>query len=130
MITENIMKIKNLRKEKELITQEMNEQTRPIKTNLDEIPSILEKLRKVANQKYKDNIKIFVFIVVYMYSPKSCLYEIDKRIRMGVRRRIAKQLCMSSSNVSLLFGDAKVLFEKHCGFKAETERVYALLLSE
>ena len=72
------MKIKNLRKEKELITQEMNEQTRPMKTNLDEIPSILEKLRKVANQKYKDNIKIFVFIVVYMYSPKSCLYEIDK----------------------------------------------------
>lgn len=130
MIAEKITKIKTLSREKELIMQEMNEQTRPVKTNLDDIPSVFEKFKSVANPDYRDNIKIFVFIVVYMYSPKSCLYERNERIGRGVRRRIAKQLGMSSSNVSLLFSDAKVLFDKHRGFKAETERVYALLLSE
>lgn len=34
------MKIKNLRKEKELITQEMNEQTRPMKKQTNIISSL------------------------------------------------------------------------------------------
>lgn len=127
MIAEKITKIKTLRREKELIMQEMNEQTRPVKTNLDDIPSVFEKFKSVANPDYRDNIKIFIFLVFYMYSPVSC---IGRSVRGGVRRRIAKLLKVTNSSVSQQFSDAKVLFDKHRGFKAETERVYALLLSE
>lgn len=127
MITEKITKIKSLCKEKELIMQEMNEQTRPVKTNLEEIPSVFEKFKCVANPDCKDNIKIFIFLVFYMYSPASC---VGRSVRGGVRRKIAQLLQVTNSSVSQQFSDAKVLFDKHRGFKAETERVYALLLSE
>ena len=127
MIAEKITKIKTLRREKELIMQEMNEQTRPVKANLDDIPSVFEKFKSVANPDYRDNIKIFIFLVFYMYSPVSC---IGRSVRGGVRRRIAKLLQVTNSSVSQQFSDAKVLFDKHRGFKAETERIYALLLSE
>ena len=127
MIAEKITKIKTLRREKELIMQEMNEQTRPVKTNLDYIPYVVKKCKSVANPNYRDNIKIFIFLVFYMYSPVSC---IGRSVRGGVRRRIAKLLKVTNSSVSQQFSDAKVLFDKHRGFKAETERIYALLLSE
>lgn len=126
MITEKIQKIKFLREQKELIMREELEQTRPVRTDLDMIPVFFEKFKEAANPKNKDNIKIFVYLMFFMYSPASC---VGRGVRGGVRRNIAKLLQVSNCNVSVQFSDAKVLFNSHKGFQAEAERLYQHILS-
>lgn len=124
-ITEKIKQIKQLRAQKNHFIRLEYENTRPIKENLGEIAHIYESFSKIANPKCKDNTKIFVLLVFFMYSPASLL---NKRIcRGGVRREIGKVLGLSNSAITKHFVDAKSLLLNHKGFREETERVYDAL---
>lgn len=126
-ITERVTVLKSLREQKERIIREELDRTRPACSNLDLIPVYYEKFMSVANKNYKDNTKIFVFLIFFLYSPASC---VRRGVRGGVRSRIAKLLNVSNAAVSIQFSDAKILFDKHRGFRAETERLYQLIMKE
>lgn len=126
-ITESVLTIKTLREQKEHIIKEEIESTRPECTNLELIPLYYKRFLELSNEKNKDNTKIFVFLIFFLYSPASC---VGRGVRGGVRKRIARLLNVSNAAVSVQFSDAKVLFEKHKGFRAETERIYQLLVSD
>ena len=124
-ITEKIRQIKCLREQKNVAIKMEYNGTRPMKEDLGEITHIYEAFKRVANPKCKDNTKIFVLLVFFMYSPVSFL---NKRIcRGGVRREIAKVLGLSNSAVTIYFGDAKSLLLNHKGFRDEAQRLFELL---
>ena len=124
-ISEKINQIKEFREQKNSAFRKEYEYTRPMKDDLVEIARVYEKFKKVCNPQCKDNTKIFVLIIFFMYSPASL---INKRIvRGGVRREIGKVLGLSNSSVTKHFADAKSLLFNHKGFRGETERVFALL---
>ena len=124
-ITEKIRQIRQLREQKNQLIRLEYENTRPLKEDLGEIAHIYDVFMQVADPKYKDNTKIFVLLVFFMYSPVSLL---NKRIRRGgVRREIGKVLGVSNSVVTMYFGDAMSLLFNHKGFRDEAERVYKAL---
>lgn len=124
-ITEKIRVIRLLREQKNIAVYAEYNGTRPIKDNLGEIAHIFDRFKAVADPTCRDNTKIFVLLVFFMYSPMSFL---DKRIcRGGVRKEIAKVLGLSNSAVTKHFGDAKSLLFNHKGFRDEAERVYTRL---
>ena len=127
-ITEKIKQIKQLREQKNLAIRAEYNSTRPMKEDLGEITHIYEAFKKVANPKCKDNTKIFVFIIFFMYSPVSLF---NKRIcRGGVRREIGKVLGLSNSAITKHFVDAKSLMINHKGFRDEAERIYSQLQTD
>lgn len=96
--------------------------TRPQKEDLSEIGHIYEVFQQIAEPNCKDNTKIFVLIIFFLYSPVSLL---NGRIcRGGVRREIGKVLGLSNSAVTKHFVDAKSLILYHKGFRDEAERIY------
>lgn len=124
-ITEKIRQIRQLREQKNQLIRLEYENTRPLKEDLGEIAHIYDVFMQVADPKYKDNTKIFVLLVFFLYSPVSLL---NKRIRRGgVRREIGKVLGMSNSAVTMHFADARSLMFNHKGFREEAERVYGIL---
>ena len=124
-ITEKIRQIRYLREQKLTAIHAEHNNTRPMKHDLSEIAQIYKTFQGVANPECKDNTKIFVLLVFFMYSPVSFL---NKRIcRGGVRREIAKVLGISNSAVTIYFSDAKSLLFNHRGFRDETQRVFDLL---
>lgn len=125
MITEKIYQIRELRQQKNLAIKAEYDGTRPLKQDLKEIASIYDKFKQIANPMCKENTKIFILIVFFMYSPSSFVNQ--KILRGGVRREVAKVLGLTNSAVSMYFGDAKSLILNHRGFRDETERVYSLL---
>ena len=126
MIKEQLQTISIVRKKKRLILEEEFVNTRPVETDLSKIPYYYQKFNEIANPDNRDNIKMFVFIVFFMYSPVSC---IRRCVRGNIRKEIAKLLRVGNAAVSAQFGDAKVLFAKHKGFQQETERIYNALRS-
>ena len=124
-ITEKIRQIRQLREQKNQLIRLEYENTRPLKEDLGEIAHIYDVFMQVADPKYKDNTKIFVLLVFFLYSPVSLL---NKRIRRGgVRREIGKVLGMSNSAVTMHFADARSLMFNHKGFRDEAERIYGQL---
>lgn len=124
-ITEKIKQIKQLREQKNLAIRAEYNSTRPTKEDLGEIAHIYEAFKQIANPRCKDNTKIFVLLIFFMYSPVSLL---NKRIcRGGVRREIGKVLGMSNSAITKHFVDAKSLMLNHKGFRDEAERIYGKL---
>lgn len=124
-ITEKIKQIKQLREQKNLAIRAEYNSTRPTKEDLGEIAHIYEAFKQIANPRCKDNTKIFVLLIFFMYSPVSLL---NKRIyRGGVRREIGKVLGLSNSAITKHFVDAKSLMLNYKGFRDEAERIYGQL---
>lgn len=124
-ITEKIKQIKQLREQKNLAIRAEYNSTRPTKEDLGEITHIYEAFKQIANPRCKDNTKIFVLLIFFMYSPVSLL---NNRIcRSGVRREIGKVLGLSNSAITKHFVDAKSLMLNHKGFRDEAERIYGQL---
>lgn len=124
-ITEKIKQIKQLREQKNLAIRAEYNCTRPTKEDLGEIAHIYEAFKQIANPRCKDNTKIFVLLIFFMYSPVSLL---NNRIcRGGVRREIGKVLGLSNSAITKHFVDAKSLMFNHKGFRDEAERIYGQL---
>ncbi|MBR4533906.1 MAG: hypothetical protein IKO85_05115 [Bacteroidaceae bacterium] len=124
-IKENINQIRALHAKKNILARQEREALRPMKTDCAEIASICQRFKEVANPKYKDNSRIFVFIVIYMYSPSSIISGAIRR--NGVRNEIAKVLGVRKPAVTRYFGDAKSLFLNHIGFRNEAERIFQLI---
>lgn len=119
------MQIRQLREQRNLAIRAEYTSTRPLKNDLGEIVDIYAKFQSVADPACKDNVKIFVLLIFFMYSPVSL---VNKRIcRGGVRREIGKVLGLSNSAVTKHFADAKSLMVNHRGFREDAERVYAAL---
>lgn len=126
-ITEKIKQIKQLREQKNLAIRAEYNSTRPTKEDLGEIAHIYDAFKQISNPRCKDNTKIFVLLIFFMYSPVSLL---NKRIcRSGVRREIGKVLGLSNSAITKHFVDAKSLMLNHKGFRDEAERIYGQLLT-
>ena len=124
-ITEKIKQIKQFREQKNLAIRAEYNSTKPTKEDLGEIAHIYETFKQIANPRCKDNTKIFVLLIFFMYSPVSLL---NKRIcRGGVRREIGKVLGLSNSAITKHFVDAKSLMLNHKGFRDEAERIYGQL---
>lgn len=114
-----------LREQKNLAIMAEYSNTRPMKDDLGEIKAIYGKFLEVANPMCRDNTKIFVLIIFFMYSPVSL---VNKRIcRGGVRREIGRVLGLSNSAVTKYFADAKSLLFNHKGFRNEAEGAYQRL---
>lgn len=128
MITEKIQKILSLRQLKNIAIKNEEEFTRPMKSDLSEIPHLYQRFNEVCNPERKDNKSLFVAIVVYLYCPVSFVDNYIKR--KGVRKGIAKVFGLSNCSVSVYFGNAKSLILNHRGFRKEVERVYNLLMGE
>ena len=127
MIAERLGKIKSLRHQKEVIVREERLSSEPLNDDVDKIPCYYERFNGIASPSNKDNVKIFVYLIYFIYSPASC---IGRGLRGPVRRKVAEVLNISCSAVSMQFSYAKVLFDKHRGFRAETEKIYDRLVSE
>lgn len=126
-ITEKVHQIRELRQRKNIATQAEIINTRPSKVDIEEIPSIFNKFKGVADPRNKENKRIFVFIVYFLYSPVSIL---NKTARRGaVRKKIAEVLGISPQAVTQYFGDSKFLFLNHEPFRKEVERIYPLIAS-
>ncbi len=124
-ITEKIKQIKALREQKNLAIRAEYNSTRPMMQDLGDIAHLYDKFKQVANPRCKDNTKIFVLLIFFMYSPVSLL---NKRIcRGGVRREIGKVLGLSNSAITKHFVDAKSLMLNHKGFREEAERCFELV---
>lgn len=124
-IADKIRQIRWLRKQTELAAIEERKQTQPTKTDLGEISHIYEAFLRVANPKNRDNTKIFILLVFFMYSPASFLN--CRMCKGGVRRELARVLGLSKNAISIYFGDAKSLLFNHKGFREETQKLYNTL---
>jgi hypothetical protein len=124
-ITEKVRQIRELHQRKVLAIKAEYENSRPVKTDLGEILSLYARFKDVASPKCKDNTKIFVLLVFFMYNPTSL---VNKRLcRSNVRREIAKVLGLGVSTITKHFIDARSLFLNHVGFRNEAERLYQLI---
>lgn len=128
MIQEKLQAISIVLDKKQQVINEEKICARPLETDLNKIPQYYLDFKTISNPENKYNTRIFVFIMFYMYTPSAC---VDKqKVKVGVRKTIAKLLRISGPTISQLFGDAKVLFAKHRRFRNETERIYSALLSK
>lgn len=119
--------IRNLHQKIIIAIQYESKETQPIKTDVTEIPLILEKFHSVCNPTYKDNMNVFIFCVLWMYCPMSF---ISGKLTYGkVRRALSNTLEISSSAVSKKFVIIKSLIFNHKGFRSEVDRVLELLLA-
>lgn len=99
--------------------------TKPLKSDIEEIPSLYARFQDVCNPVCKDNVKIFVLLVFFIYDPVSLL---SKRMPRGkVRKKLGDVLGISGSAVTRHFADAKSLFNHHKGFRDEAERMFSAL---
>lgn len=126
MIAEKIRQIKDLRQRKNMAISAEYESTRPEKSDLSEIPSLFERFNEVKKPECKDNTKIFVMLMFFLYSPQSFIN--NQSSRSGIRKSIAKVLGVSKSSVTKHFNDAKSLILNHRGFREEAERLYRLIV--
>lgn len=111
------------RKEKERLFEEAY--SRPVKTDTAEVSIIYECFKKECDPKCRDNAKIFVLIIYYLYRPEKL---ISGRMPRGkLRGELAMALGVTTSAVSHLFADARSLFRHHKGFRDEAERVFAIM---
>lgn len=124
-IAEKIKQIRRLRKQAELAAIEERMHTQPARTDLSEIRHIHDVFVSVANPKNRDNTKIFILLVFFMYSPAS--FVNSRMCKGGVRRELAKVLGLSKNAISIYFGDAKSLLFTHKGFREETQKIYDVL---
>lgn len=99
--------------------------TKPLKSDIEEIPSLYARFQDVSDPACKDNVKIFVLLIFFAYDPVSL---VSKRMLRGkVRKELGEVLGISGSAVTRHFADAKSLFNHHKGFKEEAERIYSAL---
>ena len=124
-ITERIRQMRELRRNKEYAIKVEYDSTRPQKNDLKEIAVLYERFKQVAAIEYKENIKVFVLIVLFMYSPISFLK--GRILRGSVRRELSLVLGISGSSVTIYFNAAKSLLFNHKGFRVEAEWIYRLL---
>ena len=99
--------------------------TKPLKSDIEEIPSLYARFQDVCNPVCKDNVKIFVLLVFFIYDPVSLLSK--RMLRGKVRKELGEVLGISGSAVTRHFADAKSLFNHHKGFKEEAERIFSAL---
>lgn len=103
----------------------MNACVKPLKTDVGEIPSLYARFQAVCAPANKDNVKIFVLLVFFVYVPASL---VGKRLPRGrVRKELGKVLGVSGTAVSRHFGDARSLFLHHKGFREEAERIFSAM---
>ena len=83
------------------------------------------RFQAVSDPACKDNVKIFVLLIFFVYDPVSL---VSKRMLRGkVRKELGEVLGISGSAVTRHFADAKSLFNHHKGFKEEAERIFSAL---
>ena len=99
--------------------------TKPLKSDIEEIPSLYARFQDVCNPVCKDNVKIFVLLVFFIYDPVSLLSK--RMLRGKVRKKLGGVLGISGSAVTRHFADAKSLFNHHKGFRDEAERMFSAL---
>ena len=99
--------------------------TKPLKSDIEEIPSLYARFQDVCNPVCKDNVKIFVLLVFFIYDPVSLLSK--RMLRGKVRKKLGDVLGISGSAVTRHFADAKSLFNHHKGFRDEAERMFSAL---
>lgn len=99
--------------------------TKPLKSDIEEIPSLYARFQDVCNPVCKDNVKIFVLLVFFIYDPVSLLSK--RMLRGKVRKKLGDVLGISGSAVTRHFADAKSLFNHHKGFRNEAERIFSAL---
>ena len=99
--------------------------TKPLKSDIEEIPSLYARFQDVCNPVCKDNVKIFVLLVFFIYDPVSLLSK--RMLRGKVRKKLGDVLGISGSAVTRHFTDAKSLFNHHKGFRDEAERMFSAL---
>ena len=99
--------------------------TKPLKSDIEEIPSLYARFQDVCNPVCKDNVKIFVLLVFFIYDPVSLLSK--RMLRGKVRKKLGEVLGISGSAVTRHFADAKSLFNHHKGFRDEAERMFSAL---
>lgn len=99
--------------------------TKPLKSDIEEIPSLYALFQDVCNPVCKDNVKIFVLLVFFIYDPVSLLSK--RMLRGKVRKKLGDVLGISGSAVTRHFADAKSLFNHHKGFRDEAERMFSAL---
>lgn len=125
-LTEKIKRLRWLREQKNLAIREEYNNARPMMQDLREIGRLHEAFQNISDPECKDNTKIFILIIFYLYSPVSLL---NRRIcRGGVRREIGKVLGLSNSAITKHFADAKSLLLNHKGFRDEAEKAYENIL--
>lgn len=124
-ITEDIRKIKEVRERTLLALKQDAEMRRPTRHNPKEIPSIYEDFKRAANPLCRDNSRIFVLLIYYMYKPESLAY--GRGCRGEVRCEIAKIMHVGIRFVSHLFEQAKFLVANNKDFRVEVERIFAKL---
>lgn len=124
-ITERIESIK-IAKGRTIFCQLVEELcSKPSKSDIGEIQNLYARFQAVCNPTAKDNTKIFILLIYYIYAPVSL---ISKRVPRGkVRKELGKVLGISESAVTRHFADAKSLFYHHKGFKKEAERVFSAI---
>lgn len=99
--------------------------TKPLKSDIGEIPNLYARFQDASDPDCKDNVKIFVLLVFFIYDPASL---VSKRMLRGkVRKKLGEVLGISGSAITRHFADAKSLFNHHKGFRDETERVFSAL---
>lgn len=124
-ITDEINRMRAVRERKVHACRAESSIMVPAKVDLGEIAPLYDLFKCNANPEYKDNTKIFILLVYFMYSPVSLL---EKGIRSkGVRRELARILGMSQNQVTMYFCEAKSLLFTHGGFRKETERLFDIL---
>ncbi len=122
---ELIERLRRLQWNKATIQEEERAFTDIALKDVGEIPELYRKFKVCADPENKDNTKIFIFVVFFMFSPLSC---VSRKIKKGkIRRKIAEVLEIDDSRVSQQFGDAKVLYRTHKGFHDECERVHKMI---
>lgn len=99
--------------------------TKPLKSDIEEIPSLYARFQDVCDPVCKDNVKIFVLLVFFIYDPVSLLSK--RMLRGKVRKKLGDVLGISGSAVTRHFADAKSLFNHHKGFRDEAERMFSAL---
>lgn len=99
--------------------------TKPLKSDIEEIPNLYARFQDVCDPVCKDNVKIFVLLVFFIYDPVSLLSK--RMLRGKVRKKLGDVLGISGSAVTRHFADAKSLFNHHKGFRDEAERIFSAL---
>ncbi len=122
-ITEDIRRIKEARTRMLAAAREEEKTRTPRKHDPKEIPAIYREFTRVASHECRDNSRIFVLLVYYMFKPESLAY--GSGCRGDVRCETARVLHVGCGFVSKLFAQAKFLMANNREFRIEAERVFA-----
>ena len=122
---EKINEIKKVRVKKEALIDEERSLSRPMLENLEHIKHIYDLFRSFClecnSTDQPENKRIFIFIIIYMYSPSTLAGE---KLKNGIRDELTRCVGYNRGYISTVIIDLVFIYQKYKGFKGRCDMMF------